>query len=33
MAQYTASVRWQLDDSSFRQRRYSRRHHWQFDGG
>lgn len=33
MPQYTASVRWQLDDSSFRQRRYSRRHHWQFDGG
>ncbi len=33
MAHYTASVRWQLDGSSFSQRRYSRRHQWHFDGG
>jgi organic hydroperoxide reductase OsmC/OhrA len=33
MAHYTASVRWQLEDGNFSQRRYSRRHQWQFDGG
>lgn len=33
MTHYTASVRWQLDDGNFSQRRYSRRHQWQFDGG
>ncbi|MDD0809821.1 OsmC family protein [Curvibacter sp. RS43] len=33
MSQHLATVQWQHDGSPFAQRRYSRRHRWQFDGG
>lgn len=33
MSQHHATVQWQHDGSPFTQRRYSRRHLWQFDGG
>ena len=33
MAEFTATVVWQRDDATFTDQRYSRRHHWQFDGG
>lgn len=33
MESYTVTVRWDRDDASFLDRRYSRRHRWIFDGG
>lgn len=33
MHHYTAQVRWQRNDAVFTDRRYSRAHHWHFDGG
>lgn len=33
MSSYTATIAWQRDAQAFVDHRYSRRHHWQFDGG
>lgn len=33
MSQHTCTVVWQRDQSAFTDHHYSRRHHWQFDGG
>ncbi|HQR06305.1 MAG TPA: OsmC family protein [Gemmatales bacterium] len=33
MAHYTATVHWHRQDATFTDNRYSRGHHWEFDGG
>lgn len=33
MAQYSAEVLWERGEQDFLDNRYSRRHHWRFDGG
>lgn len=33
MSEFTARVHWQRGDQPFTDKRYSRRHSWQFDGG
>lgn len=33
MAEYSACIRWQRQQQTFTDQRYSRRHLWQFDGG
>ena len=33
MHQYQATIQWQRGDQVFTDNRYSRAHHWQFDGG
>jgi len=33
MAEYTATIHWERNDAAFTDNRYSRVHHWQFDGG
>jgi len=33
MSQHVATIEWQRDAQDFLDQRYSRRHHWRFDGG
>ena len=33
MSSHLATIRWQRNEHNFLDRRYSRAHHWQFDGG